>query len=195
MEGSHSRDTGMKSSSWVSRPTRRTQPLLGKAVGFLDGVLAGGHRRRLQFEAGADPLDPGAFAPLLQLLAQGALGDADGGEFVHGVAEGHHQPLVPGQPVPLVAAQPVDEAQPWVLPLAQGAGHEAHQEVGAVLQEGPEHELAVGGLGQVVVHLLGVQGPQGQALGEGPAVVLGEGQHGGGHGLEQLIERLRSPGW
>ena len=104
----------------------------------------------------------GAFAPLLQLLAQGALGDADGGELVHGMAEGHHEALVPGQAVPLVAPQAVDEAQPGILALAQGPGHEAHQEVGPVLQEGPQDELAAGRHGEVVVQLLqcpGCPGP------------------------------------
>ena len=112
--------------------------LLAQPVRVLDGLPVGRDGRGLQLEAGADPLLPGALAPLLELLAQGALGDAHGRELVHGVAEGHHDALVPGQPVPLVAPEAVDEAQARVLPLPEGAGHEPHEEVRAVLQEGPE---------------------------------------------------------
>ena len=180
----------MTSPSWVSRPTRRIQPPSERRSASWMASLPGGTGRRLQLEAGPDPLDPGPFAPLLQLLAQGPLGDADGGELVHGVAERHHQPLVPGQPVALVPAQAVDQAQAGILPLAQGAGHEAHQEVRAVLQEGPQHLLAAGRQGQVVVQLLGVQGAQAQPLGEAPAVVLGEAQHRRRHGLHQLVHRF-----
>ena len=86
--------------------------LLRQPVGLLDGswlwVGTGGASR---LQAGPHPLGPGALAPLVQLLAQGALGDADGGELGQLVGQGHHEALVPGQAVALVAPQPVDEAQ------------------------------------------------------------------------------------
>ncbi len=159
-----------------------------QTISVLDGFLGRGNGRRFQPEAWADPLLARAFTPLLELLAEGPFRHAHGGELVHGMAEGHHDALVPGEAIALVAAQTMDETESWILALAQGARHEAHQEVGAILQEGAEQLLGARRHRQLVVQLFRVQGAQSQALGEDPHIVLGETEGGGRHGLDHLLE-------
>ena len=106
------------------------------------------------------------------------------------MGEGHHQPLVPGQAVPLVAPQTMDQAQARVLAGAQAACHEPGQEIGAVLQEGFHERFWPGRQGQIVLHLFGIEGAQGQPLGEGPEVILGEGQGRRRDGLHQPVQGL-----
>ena len=162
--------------------------LFGQAIRVLHGLGGEGHRRGLQTQAGTQPLGPRALAPLGQLLTQGALGDADGGEFRQLVAQGHHDALVPGQTVPLVAPQAVDEAEAGIVPGPQAARHEAHDEVRAILQEGGQHSIRGRRHGQVVLDVEGVQIAQGHGLGEAPGVGFREGHRGWRHGLRELAE-------
>ena len=87
------------------------------------------------------------FAPLFELFAQGSFGDTHRGELIHGVAEGHHDALVPGQSVPFMAPEAMDESQARILAGPQGSGHEAHQEISTILQERPQQMVRLGGHG------------------------------------------------